>query len=218
MPTFVMTLDCPHCGTTKAGMQGASPIFTAKGCRIPLVCPHCEEVVVTTADLDYGVFNQIMRQQPDATLNMLNENCACTYEGTFYPDPPTIEHLPHVPTKIGKSFVEAMENFKRGNLETCVLLCGKVIDVATKEIDPTWKLEKRLKKLATDGKLTPDMANWAEEIRLDRNTAIHEDHDFSAEQAQAILKFTEAFLTYVYTLPALVEAHRARKDLGSVGK
>ena len=79
-------------------------------------------------------------------------------------------------------------------------------------MDQSWKLEKRLKALAENGKITSDMANWAEEIRLDRNTAAHEDFVLSETDATDIVSFTKAFLTYMYSLPALIESRRAKRN------
>ena len=211
MPSFVLKQDCPHCHTSKAGMRGEFPIFTASGCRVPLTCPHCWEVIVAPVAFEYSDYRWAANHNPNAIFNLQEHNGKCVLAGEPYPAPAIADTPPHVPRKIDEAFKEAKENFARGKLETCVLLCGKAMDLATKSLDGTWKLEKRLKALATEGTLTKDMADWAEEIRLDRNTAIHEDHDFTPDQAKAIVSFTEAFLTYIYTLPAMVKAHRARK-------
>tara|TARA_R100001230_G_C5630583_1_gene138330 strand:- start:104 stop:709 length:606 start_codon:yes stop_codon:yes gene_type:complete len=192
-------------------MVGCYPMFGSRGCHVPLSCPYCEEIVVVPVFLDYDAYNHVCAVAPQTTYNISNGSAGCVIAGQPYPAKTTTKAPDHVPEKIARAFIEAQENLNKGNLETCVLLCGKAMDLSTKSFDSTWKLERRLKKLATEGMLTRDMADWAEEIRLDRNTAIHEDHDFTPDQAKAIVSFTEAFLTYIYTLPAMVEAHRASK-------
>jgi len=88
----------------------------------------------------------------------------------------------------------------------------KSLDVATREKAPGAAgktLVKRIDALAVDGLITTDMRDWAHEIRLGGNEAAHEDEPFEAADADRLYKFTDAFLRYAYTLPALVKANKS---------
>lgn len=206
MPEYVATLDCPHCKTSKSGMRSRVVIFTGVDYRVPLSCPHCDEVVIVGAD----AHTRYERASwSDSTVFNLDDPQSVIHRKYIqYPRDMKREVPNDVPEKIGNAYEEALDNLHRKRFETAVLLCGKAMDLATKDMDPAWKLDKRLKKLAADGKITSAMADWAEEIRIDRNTAIHEDEEFSAEDAEDIVTFTEAFLTYIFTLPALIASRR----------
>lgn len=52
------------------------------------------------------------------------------------------------------------------------------------------------------------MKNWAHIIRIDSNGAVHSDEEFTQEEAEEILNFTELFLLYAFTLPAMVESRK----------
>ncbi|MFJ5253770.1 DUF4145 domain-containing protein [Pseudomonas sp. NPDC088414] len=206
MPQYVATLDCPHCKTTKSGMRSTSLIFNGIDYRVPLTCPHCDEIVIVGADADTKF--ERTAWTASTVFNLDDRNSVIQRQHLQYPKDMKREVPDDVPEKIGNTYEEALDNLHRGKYETSILLCGKAMDLATKGMDQTWKLEKRLKTLAADGKITAAMADWAQEIRIDRNAAIHEDDEFTQRDAEDIVAFTEAFLTYIYTLPALINSRR----------
>jgi hypothetical protein len=73
-------------------------------------------------------------------------------------------------------------------------------------------LFKRINKMVAAGQLTPAMGDWSHEIRLEGNDAVHDDEPETEDDARAAQKFAEAFLTYVYTLPEMVRANRAKRE------
>lgn len=206
MPEYVATLDCPHCKTSKAGMRSFTVIFDGARYRIPLSCPHCDEIVIIGAE----AAEKFARNNWAAGTIFNLDDPRSVIQRTYLQYPKNVKReVPNdVPEKIGNTYEEALDNLHRGKYETSVLLCGKALDLATKGMDAAWKLEQRLKKLAADGKITAAMADWAQEIRIDRNAAIHDDEDFTQKDAEDIVTFTEAFLTYIYTLPALINSRR----------
>jgi hypothetical protein len=178
--------------------------------RVPLVCPHCHEIVIVGGQGTYEYEKTTFKET--VVFNLDNPQSYFTRTWVQYPKEIGREIPDDVPEKIGNTYEEALDNLHRRKYETSILLCGKALDLATKGMDPAWKLEQRLKKLAAEGKITAAMAGWAQEIRLDRNTAIHEDEDFTQKDADDIVTFTEAFLTYIYTLPALIDSRRQSPD------
>lgn len=83
----------------------------------------------------------------------------------------------------------------------------KTLDVATKQLRSdlaTETLYARVEKMVADGDLTQAMGQWSHRIRLDGNDAIHGEEPETETDARASQQFAEAFLTYSYTLPALL--------------
>lgn len=114
------------------------------------------------------------------------------------------------PPRAAKFFIEAKEDFSRGRYETSAMNCRKVIDIATKNLHlkDEDKLVRRISALRETGLITQEMADWAHIVRIDTNGAVHSDEEFSKEEVDQLLKFTEVFLTYSFTLPAMVSAKR----------
>ncbi|ONN64807.1 hypothetical protein BTM36_22155 [Herbaspirillum sp. VT-16-41] len=86
----------------------------------------------------------------------------------------------------------------------------RTIDVGTKQFNTdieVFRLEKRIDKLAEEGKITKDLQTWAHKIRFEGNGAIHELDEPTKEQTEELELFTELVLTYLFTLPAKVRAN-----------
>ena len=71
-----------------------------------------------------------------------------------------------------------------------------------------WSLKKRIEAAAADYKLTPELAEWAHQIRDLGNDAAHEEDPFSEREAREIAAFTDLLLQYVFTLPGTLQAAR----------
>jgi Domain of unknown function (DUF4145) len=65
-------------------------------------------------------------------------------------------------------------------------------------------LQQRITDLPDD-LVTPAMKGWAHHIRLDGNDAIHDDGEFSKEDAETLHVFARMFLTYAFSLPKMLE-------------
>lgn len=122
----------------------------------------------------------------------------------------------NTPERAAKFFIESKDDFQRGRYETCVMNCRKIIDIATKVLmgddAKDEKLSKRITMLFSKGKITEDMKDWAHIVRIDSNGAIHSDEEFTKEEAEQILGFTEVFLMYSFTLPAMIEKRRSDSE------
>jgi hypothetical protein len=93
----------------------------------------------------------------------------------------------------------------------------KVIDVSTQQLlgDEGKKygnIRDRIDVLAEKNALTPDLKDWAHEVRLGGNDAAHDKDPYSKEEAEELLDFTELYLTYVYTLPGRLNERRERAE------
>lgn len=64
-----------------------------------------------------------------------------------------------------------------------------------------WKLEKRIDQLAGKGPITKDLQKWAQKIRDEGNSALHEDTEPSRGSVEALWLFAELVLTHLFTLP-----------------
>ena len=90
----------------------------------------------------------------------------------------------------------------------------KSLDVALKKVHPEGKgtLEKRINLLPDALGITPAMKAWAHNIRDLGNDAAHEEEPFTEDEAKALQSFSELFLTYVFTLPGMIEERKLAKE------
>ncbi|MBD9476492.1 DUF4145 domain-containing protein [Achromobacter sp. ACM01] len=116
-----------------------------------------------------------------------------------------------VPSAAAQAFEEGCQSWNDGRYSSAVAMFRRSLEIALKQFSPdvdAWKLEKRIDKLASLHLITQDMKDWAHEIRLVGNEALHEEDVPTREEAQDLMLFNEMLLTYLYTLPAKVKARR----------
>jgi hypothetical protein len=121
----------------------------------------------------------------------------------------------HVPSNVETFYNQGLENLATGRWDAAGAMFRKSLDVATKALAPEHRGEtlfKRINKMVDAGQLTAPMGDWSHEIRLDGNDAVHDDEPETEADARASQKFAEAFLTYSYTLPKMVELNRKKRQ------
>ena len=87
----------------------------------------------------------------------------------------------------------------------------KTLEAALKDKFPSIQgtLNQRINEAANQQKLTPEMAQWAHQIRIDGNDAAHGDKPLSQKDAQNLADFTRLVLLYLFTLPGMLTQAQA---------
>lgn len=91
----------------------------------------------------------------------------------------------------------------------------RALEISTKEMAPEHvdlSLYKRIEKLAEAGKLTPSLKEWAHDLRIVGNGALHEIDGLTEDEATQTHELARFILTYLYTLPAQVEEARKARE------
>jgi len=120
-----------------------------------------------------------------------------------------------VPANVQSFYNQGLENLANGHWDAAGAMFRKSLDVATKILAPEKRaktLYNRITELVAEVRLTTPMGEWAHEIRLDGNDSVHDDEPETEQDAKVMQRFTEALLTYSFTLPAMVEANRAKRQ------
>lgn len=107
-----------------------------------------------------------------------------------------------------------------GNWDAAGAMFRKALDTALKGKFPEIKgdLHKRIEKAQEMRELTPALAEWSHQIRLDGNEAAHSEDPFSQEDAERLQTFTNLVLLYLFTLPGmLAKAQRASEGEAAQG-
>ncbi|WP_234419135.1 DUF4145 domain-containing protein [Sphingomonas sp. EC-HK361] len=176
-------------------------------------------VLAICAVCNRGLILKLCLQNPDFAFPNL---CAFSVDfDVLFPNPFEIypaatSYAPdNVPANIQSFFLQGVESYRSQRWDAAGSMFRKTLDIATKALFPSERsstLYKRITSMVGSGLLTSAMGDWSHEIRLDGNEAVHDDEPETEADALAALKFTEAFLTYSFTLPAMVEANRAKRE------
>ncbi|WP_034808413.1 MULTISPECIES: DUF4145 domain-containing protein [Enterobacteriaceae] len=205
----ILTLDitCPHCLRDKAVLTAFGQVEKAVGqyC-VSFLCRSCGNPVSANVGSPYN-------RNP---MDYVRQNSDDSLPGSFdfdlidyFPKEATHSAPDNCPERASKFFIESMDNLKRGNYETSVMLCRKVIDIATRTIlgeeSGKERLSQRISMLSAKGKITEQMKDWAHIVRIDSNGAVHSDEEFTQYEAEEMIGFTEVFLIYSFSLPEMVK-------------
>jgi DNA-directed RNA polymerase subunit RPC12/RpoP len=179
---------CPYCGIARPLLmaRGVEPLITTRDdggekrfWRI-YVCTTCGGVVVATAEYDNG---------------------------------PVTAHYPFR-ADLSASIPERPREFLRQASESLsqpaasIMVCASAVDAMLKDKglkDGT--LFHRIDRAASEHLITPDIAKWAHQVRLDANDQRHADEaaPFSTQQdAHRTLLFALALADVLYVIPARV--------------
>lgn len=173
------------------------------------VCANCQRAILAFLD---GYSLQPGFVEPKSATNPLKDGMY--FLAGVEPKPPPLDAPEYTPENIASPFRQAMDNFHRGNWDACGMAGRKALDLATKHLDQSLadtKLVGRIDALAEAHRITPDLKEWAHEVRRLGNDAAHEDDPFSKDDAEALIKFTRTFLEYAFTLPGSLAKRRAEK-------
>jgi hypothetical protein len=115
---------------------------------------------------------------------------------------------PDVPPPVTSAFLSGVDNLgRKGGTNAAAIMFRRSIEIATKLLNPEAPrsdLKKRIEGLAP-AIATPAMKQWAHHVRLDANDAAHEPEEFTEADAKLLHTFAEMFLTYAFTLPAMMK-------------
>ncbi|EMH7889956.1 DUF4145 domain-containing protein [Salmonella enterica] len=209
---FVTLLSsCPHCLRERALLFGLKEYKKTQTHHYSVIfqCRSCEKLTIAEfEDLDRFNCGPIENAKKKGHMYNIPDNRYRQLD--LYPKPVIISAPEHTPDTCARCFIEAKDNLSRQRYSTSVMLCRKVLDIATKHLVlnsnvSTDNLARRISLLKEQSMITQEMAEWAGIIRLDGNASAHSDEDFTEQEAREIISFTETFLLYAFTLPGMVK-------------
>jgi len=130
----------------------------------------------------------------------------------IWPQPPEPAIPAKLPPAIEKAYEQAERAFMVGGLDDAAAgMYGRALDLALQHIAPTARgtLAARIRSAVAANHIAPALADWADEVRLIRNNALHEADGTAHDDVQAVRAFCDLFLRSVYTLPGLIAERRA---------
>ena len=210
MPVFVT--NCPHCGAKQMNFVYRGDYVSPNNVTFALAnCSGCFGPIAVQVEmlggrsfLNYPLKNVLGDVMVSASHVVRN----------IWPEPEQVDVPAAVPDRVARNFVEAAESRKAMHWNAACASYRRCMEIALKQFAPdveAWKLEKRIDKLAAENRITPAIQQWAHELRLDGNEAVHADEDATKEMVDQMHHLTYFLLTYLYTLPNQIEEVRARR-------
>jgi hypothetical protein len=193
-----LSLPCPHCLTEKAAFTplSAAPMGPKSARQLTFFqCAVCKKGLM----VEFG------------------GNTVGLWIGGHAPDPgPVLDCYPlgrvnvapaDVADNVKDAYLSGMHNLDKKFVNAAVAMFRRAVEISVRVLDPTaparTALADRLRRLPPD-LITPAMIEWAHLVRLGGNDALHDPEDFSEAEAAELKAFTELFLTYAFTLPAML--------------
>lgn len=227
---------CPYCNTQQIpfDVQGIHPRETQEqGCflifyfEIFTICRKCQNSTVflisyqsETNLLDFETNS--MENEYNYHLNLLNsskdENLLNHFIISQIIRPPnniSYRCPEHVPKDIKEKFNEAAQCHANDCIVASSIMLRLCLETVTKDLLETEKekeekLHVQIKNLFKQGKIKEDIKDFADEIRLDGNYAVHEGK-MNQENLQDLFEFTIALLEDIYTRKKRLELSRERR-------
>ncbi len=202
----IFPADCPHCGTKKVAFTVRDGIhlgeifyngFIRLNSDLFAQCAYCNRGIIAgfstlKEDSDLG---RHIRQGglPDSIV----------------PAPPSLDAPPHTPDSAARFFKQGRDNMS-GNWDAAGTMFRSALEAALKDKFPdlSGTLFERIQKAAEHNALTPDLAEWAHEIRIEGNQAAHEDQPYQREDAERLEAFTDMVFRYLFTLPGMLQERK----------
>lgn len=207
-----LQLDCPFCSTKNAGFRVTYQWGTrvnSNQAYLLAICGVCTHGATLLSHATNSSSHANIVQHP------------ALYPGNSYKLlkvwPSAMNALPEgVPDNISSFYVQGLENLQASRWDAAGAMFRKTLGTATKALASELKnisLYARISRLVADGLLTEAMGEWSHEIRIDGNDAVHDEEPETEADAKSTQKFTEAFLNYAFSLPQMVAANRANRQL-----
>lgn len=119
-----------------------------------------------------------------------------------------------LPANVEKAFREAEASMDAGNVSAAAVMYRKAIERTVKAIHPEGEgmLNKRIRTLEKEQRLPPAMIDLMDMVKFIGNDGAHEDEDPTREDVELGQQFTRLLLTYIWALPAQIEAAKAKRD------
>lgn len=207
-----LVLDCPHCGAHQIAFTLQSEYAMPEKTQNHVLTAACNSCNHPVCVYMRNLVASIWKAAEMPGNLMVHPNLQPLAR---WPEAESLEAPTNVPEKVGRSYIEAADARRRRSWNAACGMYRRTMELALKAFAPdveAWKLEKRIDKLANEHRITKDIQQWAHELRLDGNEALHGDEDATEEMTEQMHHLTHFLLVYLYTLPKQIEDARERRD------
>jgi hypothetical protein len=194
---------------------------------VSIYCPHCHRhtsITPAPVEVEHGFDSfrvaAVWKQSYNSTwwigvCNYCKNPVLAHNDGdTVYPHPLPEPTDAHVPEDIRADLDEAKYCFAVSALRAAAIMARRAMQSAAIEKGASkGRLADQVAELASQGRITVDLKEWADVVRWVGNDAAHPGGDpVATEDADQVLKLAEQFLHVLYVAPAMAKELRTRKS------
>lgn len=178
---------CPQCGIANPRLTRSWDRESENGTFwLVFVCASCEKPVMIELDI---------ASTPAGIL-------------TCFPEPQSLSN--DIPDRAREYLRQATESFSAP--AGAIMLAASAVDAMLKAKGKiSGALNTRINEAAAEHMITPEMAEWGHEVRLDANDQRHADEDAplpTTDDAKRTIEFAKALAHFLFVLPARVKRGR----------
>jgi Domain of unknown function (DUF4145) len=141
--------------------------------------------------------------------------CGTISPGSFLQVWPIVEDRPDyvTPRVIWQAIVEARRCLQVSAYLAASLMARRAIEMtATDHGFKTGTLETKVSRMVMASKLSNQLGDWADTVRLVGNAAAHDTDPLARADAEDVVELADAIVAYVYTFGSRYTAHKDRRD------
>lgn len=197
--------DAADIRNVPTGLRESNPTrFFATG-----MCVHCGNPILVDVEV------------PDGFLFGMRD-CITNHERRYdgpkpqiirmYPEPTPPYSHPSLPDTVNQDLID-LQNMLKQNIAPHLVMtgCRTVLESVVKELGGEGKrLIDQIKDLKAKAIVNGVLEDWAQHIRLEGNSAVHE-RSGTQEEAQELMEFTKLFLQYTFEFPSRITTLRTTK-------
>ena len=198
--------NCPHCGTKKVAFTVRDVIclgeefdanFRIVSFDLFVQCGYCDRGIIATFHVGDGDHSLVQYIEEGGIPD------------SIAPTQPSLDAPPHTPDHAARFFKQGRDNMS-GNWDAAGAMFRSALEAALKDKfpDPSGTLFSRIQQAAERHALTPELAEWSHQIRIEGNKAVHDEGPYQEEEARLLEAFTDMVFRYLFTLPGMLQERK----------
>ncbi|WP_339077226.1 DUF4145 domain-containing protein [Acetobacter sp. AC2005] len=214
-----IALDCPRCSQKNITMDicgyldsdgGGGRSYNlacfCRGCFLPVglkITDAPRNLLSSNAHIITLPLNIALSRDVDITARVKVSNIS--------PPPPKPTAPLFLPDNVERAFIEGERSRISGNVCAAGMTYRRSLELATKDKARDIpgasgkSLAARIRILAENQLLTPDIRDWADHIRIIGNESAHDEDEPSPQEIADLGNLTRMMLVYLYELPGQVQ-------------
>lgn len=167
------------------------------------ICNNCSGPVL----VNYKCSSD-QKQLPETMTGDLNHYWKYIAIKNVWPKIERKESPKHIPPNVERFLQQGFVNFKAEHFDAAGAMARKALEAALAAHSPELKkgnLYERINKLKENGVLTESLADWAHNVRLLGNDAVHDLEPADPVDVNQALLLAEYLLIYLFTLPTEIK-------------
>ena len=205
--TQITKADCPHCLTKSVQFVGGSNREVMwENRRLDPIGRFCDGLF-QCGFCGRGVIFVFKEQRGPRSVKAVQTR-------VMYPAHVSQKVPQHTPDPAVSFFDQGVSSWENKNYDAAGVMLRKSLEAGLKVTlqNATGSLYDCIVQAGASNKLTPDMVEWAQTMRVMGNSAAHDMTPWTEGEAKELLEFVNLLFTYLFTLPRQTKEARKKAE------